>query len=652
MSRNRWRFSKSTIAVGVFALAVGLLAALTALIAGGPATGPGMGLVDDWTHHHLVFSNPGTAADALAQGRVEQWYRIVNDPRYIMQQMKRNPRQRALATAPDFSTLATRLSAPIRDWWPIRKPPAPTPRETLKRDWSMDLGGSAKVGAGRFPAKYSFSTTTASCTDFVVYNTGVAGSNTGTKQANVIAYDNIYSGCSSDGNVPKVYWSYYTGTGAAVTSVVLSGNGTQVAFIESPSSGAATLRILKWVASQGTDFSAPVAPTNLYTNGATTASGNTAWSTCPSGQSCMISVAFQSPDANPDTTSSPFYDYTNDAIYVGDSKGYLHKFTGVFLGTPGEVTGGGTSSGWPQQMSSTNPLASPVYDPNYKCPPTNCSGGTVFIGPTGSGGGQNFHSIAGVGGSSNITTYSSTPIVNGSSTGIVDGPILDPSASRVYVFVNDDTGGNAGVWQLPESLASATEATLGTGSLSGSLYSGSFDNAYFTSASSSSPTGHLWVCGNSGGDPALYPIPISGSSGMTTGAITAGPVVSGTATPCSPVTEFCTNSGAACTSSAGADYIFVSPQTQPSSSPVTGCTASEGCVQSYTLNTSGSTATLLKAGAFPGGASGMVVDTQNTSTSGTLQLYFGILSTESCGISGDPGYGTGGCAIQASQTAP
>jgi len=31
-----------------------------------------------------------------------------------------------------------------------------------------------------------------------------------------------------------------------------------------------------------------------------------------------------------DTNSSPFYDYTNDAMYVGDDSGKLCKFTGVF----------------------------------------------------------------------------------------------------------------------------------------------------------------------------------------------------------------------------------------------------------------------------------------------------------------------------------
>jgi hypothetical protein len=1024
MSRNRWRFSKPTIAVGIFALAVGLLAALTALIAGGPATGPGTGLVDDWTHHHLVFSNPGTAADALAQGRVEQWSRIVNDPRYIMQQMKRNPEQRALAAAPDFVTLAARLSAPFGGREPIGPIRWRREAQTLKRDWSMNLGGvgasqtgtftassgtgtvtvdgvtltaspgtaasqsttintngftsgstititnplnssslqliastpvaeeaqlqftgsplpndnvkivgityefetppwtsgsmsantcyiaigttinmvswlasaittgsantgattstwqcgttasqgasgvtvtsstspnvdvtgkitgsgnnfsksvntsaitftvlinssdgsttspyfvwsldnvavsqaqvatniisaigsanavgvgatsggsgivvitatltglagrsilvatsispgdlsggkfagdltgggpgttsgatfltstdsttqstnlaneaaalasaiitnvsaltassagavvtvtdktvgtggdsialsgtvgttfswagatlangGATVGAGMYPAKYSFSTTaaglcaTSSTPDYVVYNTGVPGSTTsGSEQANIIAYDNIYTGCSvTSVPVPNVYWSYYTGTGSVVTSPVLSGDGTKVAFIETPSSGAAVLRILKWVRGQGTDFSAPVAPTNLYTTG-------TAWSTCPSGQSCMISVAFQSPAANPDTASSPFYDYPSDTIYVGDSAGYLHKFTGVFLGTPGEVTGGGTTSGWPQQISTTNALSSAVYDANFKCGQTNCSGGTVFVGMSGPGSLRYLYSIAGVGGSSNITE-SSTAVSTAYPTGYADGPVVDPSAGKVYAFTTDDaTGGEAGVYQFPESLASDIEAYVGNIQVSGTLFSGTFDNDYFTSSS-----GALWVCGNSSTYPTLYPIPIS-SGTMSSGSITAGPEVSsqGGAT-CSPVTEFCaTTTGVAC--SAGADtststsphqtdYIFVSPQTQ-SVTGIQSCTANEGCVLSYTITTARA-ATYSGSGAFPGGASGMIVDTQNTSGSlTTLQLYFGILGSESCTGTTTPvaaGSGTGGCAIQASE---
>jgi hypothetical protein len=49
---------------------------------------------------------------------------------------------------------------------------------------------------------------------------------------------------------------------------------------------------------------------------------------------CMTSLAL---NGNNDTFSAPFYDYKNDALYVGDDSGYLHKFTPVFNGTPAEV---------------------------------------------------------------------------------------------------------------------------------------------------------------------------------------------------------------------------------------------------------------------------------------------------------------------------
>ena len=119
MSRNRWRFSKSIIAVGIFGLALGVLAGLTALISGKPALGGSMGLVNDWTHHHVIFSNPGTAAEALAQGRFEQWYRIVNDPRYLMQEKKAR-----------------------------YKPPSPIEKKPIHRDWSMNMGAIAASATG------------------------------------------------------------------------------------------------------------------------------------------------------------------------------------------------------------------------------------------------------------------------------------------------------------------------------------------------------------------------------------------------------------------------------------------------------------------------------------------------------------------------
>ena len=40
--------------------------------------------------------------------------------------------------------------------------------------------------------------------------------------------------------------------------------------------------------------------------------------------------------AQPATNSSPYYDYSHDALYVGDDNGMLHKFTPVLTGTPKE----------------------------------------------------------------------------------------------------------------------------------------------------------------------------------------------------------------------------------------------------------------------------------------------------------------------------
>ena len=111
-------------------------------------------------------------------------------------------------------------------------------------DWSQNLGSGANAGAGVFPAKYSFSVTTANCgnatrPDTVVFSTGLAGSAT---QATIVAFDNLYSGCT--GIVPQVYWAYNTG-GSILTSPIHSEDGTQVAFVQT-SGGIASLVLLKW----------------------------------------------------------------------------------------------------------------------------------------------------------------------------------------------------------------------------------------------------------------------------------------------------------------------------------------------------------------------------------------------------------------------
>ncbi len=54
---------------------------------------------------------------------------------------------------------------------------------------NLSGGGSGGLQLNAYPAKYSFSTATASCSDYVVYPTGLDG---GTGQASVVAYSNLY----------------------------------------------------------------------------------------------------------------------------------------------------------------------------------------------------------------------------------------------------------------------------------------------------------------------------------------------------------------------------------------------------------------------------------------------------------------------------
>ena len=69
----------------------------------------------------------------------------------------------------------------------------------------------------------------------------------------------------------------------------------------------------------------------------------------------MLVLTFSSTNSGNNSAydSAPYYDIADDIIYVGDdgptgSPGRLHKFTGVFNGTPAEVATGG----WPAIVAS------------------------------------------------------------------------------------------------------------------------------------------------------------------------------------------------------------------------------------------------------------------------------------------------------------
>src|SRR5208337_376852 len=248
---------------------------------------------------------------------------------------------------------------------------------------------------------------------------------------------------------------------------------------------------------------------------------------------CMTTLQFSPPtttaegdrEGYSDNLSSPFYDFIGDKLYVGDSSGYLHQFNGVFRGNPPSET---VSSAFPAGLlpgtNGTRHASNPVYDTNT---------GLVFVN-------QYNSNLVSVKATDGTTVVSET--IGGSGYDISEGPIVDPTAGKVYVFAeaasyNNHTSGNDndnGVFQLPENFASgAVPSVLAyVGAGSGTypvhdtqlLFSGAFDNAFYTTG-----TGTLYVCGNTNGVPTLYQIPIS--SGTMSSTANAGPALSSVATP-------------------------------------------------------------------------------------------------------------------------
>jgi len=484
------------------------------------------GVADDWTHHRLIFSNPGTEEEAIRNGTHEKWLRITKDPRYIMQQLRRgSPAQGPAAgavAARQSREAATAATQPT--FTPVRR--MPTIPTGIEKDWAETVGAGTTLRGNTYPAKWSFGTSTASCAnDFVIYPTGVAGSSTA---ASVIAYYELYSGCTGS---PTVDWAYNTG-GTVSLSPVFSSNGNQVAFVQT-SSSVASLVLLTFATpgttGQGT-LTAPKAPTSEIT-------ANYPGCSAP----CMTSIPFSGSSPN-DTWSNPFYDYTNDVLYVGDSLGKLHKFQPVFNGTSTTPAAEVTTS-WPVQLKNaandTTQTTGPVYD---------STSGYVFVGTVG---GYLYSVGSGYAGTTSGTVHGYTTQVGPKCSGINDAPLVDSAAGDIYLFVQDFLNSSHyynAVLEYPiatfsgGSFAYTAGITAGEGDDYGGtcgtnryFYAGAFDNTYFQS--SEPPTGYLYLVGDTYGPSYLYQAPI------TAGAIGAGTVSVQltTANPNgygSPVTEF------------------------------------------------------------------------------------------------------------------
>jgi len=529
----------------LFWLGISILGALTfspALLGqASPDSRVAAPVITDWSHQHVVFSKPATA---------EQAKRLERDPRYRQQRLRHAPADNALAAEAGYSSKL----AVFGDRHRIHgEDPA------INEDWSLDLGSGASVGATNYPAKIAFRGTNAVCgggatqPDFVVYATGLEGSAT---QPSIVAFDNLYSGCVSDGTVPTVYWSYDTQSGTVNTSPAISADANQIAFVQTDTSGNGVLVLLKWAASSGT-LGNPVTLSRVR---------NSDYPTCTAP--CMTStlltdgVGAQHPDSN----SSVFYDFSDDTAYVGDDGGWLHQINPVFNGVPAEVR----SAGWPVQVNPTTPtaLTSPVFD---------YASGRVFVADVGG-------FLYRVGPNTAFTAVSSGPLDVSSAeggAGIVQGPIVDSTDGLVYVFSSSDgstacTGGAAcaAVFQFGVDFNGDTfgsKVTVGSSTVSGSapnpLYLGAFDSTYENSVNA---TGNLYVCGNTGGTPALFQVPITAG---VFGASVPGPILADTTTPCSPVTDLLNPNA----SGGPTERVFVSVETEGISSA-----CANGCIFNFT----------------------------------------------------------------------
>ncbi len=474
---------------------------------------------EDWSSHHLIFSRPATP---------EQARTVRSEPRYWYQRYRRE------------LPLLTRASKGSS--------------KKMHRDWAENMGTGAAVGAANYPAKFSFLGTNANCAsdttpDYVTYSTGLTGSAT---QASIVAFDNLYSGCS--GTVPSVYWAYNTspllGSAQILTSPVLSRDGSQIAFVQT-AGGIGSLVLLKWASSLIETVTSPLTLVPVLP---------AAYPACVAP--CMTTLVLRDGlgVATDDTTSSVFYDYANDVAWVGGARGWLHKITPVFNGVPAEISSGG----FPVQVNTGNPLSSPVYDRTSR---------NVFVGDAG---GFLYNVNASTGAS-----VASSQLDFGA--GIVLGPVVDVTSGLVYAFASSDgTGGgilpaNAGVFVLSDTFgsgATGTEVSVGTSTVFGvstpnPMYIGGFDSLY---ENSTNGTGNLYVCGNTGANPTLYQIPIAAGVMGASVKITALTPLADTPS-CSPVTDVFNANNTGGTE----ERIFVSVQNNGVSK---GC-SSGGCIMNF-----------------------------------------------------------------------
>jgi hypothetical protein len=359
------------------------------------------------------------------------------------------------------------------------------------RDWNVNFV-RGRVGANMYPAKYSYDPgAPPDClNDYVVFGLNIAGT-TG-KQANLIAFNNLYSGVGGIcGGAPTVLFAYNVTTAAAGKvnlSPVISLDGTKIAFVES-ATGLAIFHVLTWTAGQGS-IAAAAAPT-------------------------MTSLTFSTTSTS--TTSAPWVDYSSDVAYMGADGGLMYRINGVFNSTP--VLAGGS---WPVTVSGGHHLSPPVLDNQLGLLMTGSANGNLYEIDTTTG------------------ALSVTPVgaLGKTSSGITAPPIVDVTNGTTFVVdANDGTSAVLDEFDTA-TLTLIAKARIGLGSstkIALSIPQPAFDNNYYNDPS----TGQVRLCGTGSADttPWQFAFGFVGRT-MNTSPVFSQQLLSSTAAVCSNWTEF------------------------------------------------------------------------------------------------------------------
>lgn len=549
-----------------------------------------LGLPQDWTHRHVVFSRPHDVATLMA---------IRQDPRFLHQLLKSG----ALSGGSARTALAQPSGTQMNDGEDGTNQPGNQPRQR-RPDWSVTLGAAGAIlPRSTYPAKYTFNVNTPpDCiNDYVVFPTLVGGSTT---QATLVAFNQLYSTQGGAGGLcgtagPSVKWAYFNTGGGVRSSPVISADGTKVAF-STRSPGALHVLTIGTTGANGTSVNAPAAP--------------------GVGNNAVLSTVRLSGGATV-TDSAVFPDYQDDLAYIGDDAGVLHKITGLFGGTPAEVVTGG----WPVTVSGAA-LNGPVFDLVTK---------NIFV--TDQGG--NLSYVRDIGSTAGTCAAGAPPCLGATvlaispGTPLADSPIVDSSNGRVYTETSAGAT-NSVIIQTDTALGSVVTVAVGPADPGNPLHNGAFDNTYFNNVGA----GSYYACGRDTTTtfPTLYSIGFNSSGVMNSAPNAATLPLAHAAAQCSPMTEFLNTS-------AGVDWLFVGVSAK--CGPGGGGGLASGCVLSYNI-TSGMPAGLSAHSATErGGSSGIIVDNVSTAAQAS-SIYF---SDEANGPCGD-GSTNSGCAVKLTQS--